>query len=51
MSNPQNKELQSTATQPKQPMVPDGKSKLPEALLDYPADKPGDSGPTTGPAK
>jgi hypothetical protein len=51
MSNPQNKETQSTAVQPKQSVVPDGKSPLPRVNQDFPGDNPGGSGPSSGPAK
>lgn len=49
MSNTQNKETQSIAAQPKQSVVPDGKSKLPDVLPDFPGDNPGGSGPSTSP--
>jgi hypothetical protein len=49
MSNSQNNESKATVAQPKQPPAPDGKSKLPDVLPDFPQPGNGDSGPSSGP--
>lgn len=49
MSNHQSDETKATATQSKQPSAPDGKSKLPDVLTDFPNPGTGDSGPSSGP--
>lgn len=48
MSNTQNNEPKATAAQPKHPTAPDGKSKLPDILPDFPGDPTG-PGPSSGP--
>ena len=46
MSNNQNNETKASAPQPKRPSAPDGKSKLPDTLPDFPGDTT--NGGTTG---
>lgn len=46
MPTTQSKETKATAAQPKQPIVPDGKSKLPTDLPDFPVSDPSDPGPS-----
>lgn len=53
MSNAQNNETKAVAAPSKHAPAPDGKSKLPDTLPDFPAPGTGggtDSGPTSGPA-
>lgn len=53
MSNIQNNETKAGAAPSKHPVAPDGKSRLPDSLQDFPAPGTGggtDSGPTSGPA-
>jgi hypothetical protein len=50
MTTTQDKDPKATAAQPKQPTVPDGKSKLPTDLPDFPVTDttdPGSSGGST----
>ena len=47
MSNTQNNQTRSTAAQSKSPIVPDGKSKLPDMIPDFPATDPNDGAAAT----
>jgi len=49
MSNNQNNETKASAAQPRRTPAPDGKSKLPDTLPDFPGD-PTNGGPTHSPA-
>lgn len=48
MSNTQNDPTKASAAQPKNPSAPDGNSKLPDFLPDFPGDTSG-PGPSSGP--
>jgi hypothetical protein len=52
MSNSQKNEPKASVAPSKQPVAPDGKSRLPDSLTDFPAPggSGGDGGPTSGPA-
>jgi hypothetical protein len=53
MSNVPNNETKAGAAPSKQPVAPDGKSRLPDSLTDFPAPGTGgggDSGPSGAPA-
>jgi len=44
MPTTQSKETKATVAQPKPPVVPDGKSKLPTDIPDFPVTDPNDPG-------
>lgn len=49
MPTPQDNETKATAVRPPRTPAPDGKSKLPDVLPDFPNPGSGDAGPSSGP--